>query len=500
MLPSLAEYVDQFLLSPGSVEVPDAWQTRRAAGWTLATHPTLPVVEVRSADDSHVGWLLGYPIDGDALLRDTLRLPCTISGESDFEQVERVLYGLGGRFACVLLTAGESRLYLDAGGTLAAVYSPERKKAASTATVLLAEEPDHPLFAKPLNDFPNLRPDQFYPAGTTAAEDVARLLPNHYLDLNRWQAVRHHPKQFVRPDDARADDAHVGELVDTIVKTTQAHLRAIARDSRNFYLGLTAGRDTRMLLACARPVVDQARFVTFDYRPVSGQGKHRLDIWASLKLADQFQLQHKLLAVEPISEAVRQDYSLRIGHAGGHGKSKDFYFTCREYLDLNLPWLTGFAAEVGRAFYWRSANEQTAAIDSEEILSRMRLPLWPPFTEAMDRWIEGLPAEADGHLRLDLAYQEHRLGCWASPHLYGAAGFRINLMPFSHRRIFDAMLQLPVEYRFQQRLAEDVVRAAWPELQSLPYNEWSGIRRVARQIAWPLRVVVRTARRRGRKS
>jgi hypothetical protein len=73
-------------------------------------------------------------------------------------------------------------------------------------------------------------------------------------------------------------------------------------------------------------------------------------------------------------------------------------------------------------------------------------------------------------------------------------------MPFSHRRIFDAMLQLPVDYRFQQRLAEDVIRAAWPELQTLPYNEWSGIRRVARQVTWPLRVVARAALRRGKRS
>jgi hypothetical protein len=42
--------------------------------------------------------------------------------------------------------------------------------------------------------------------------------------------------------------------------------------------------------------------------------------------------------------------------------------------------------------------------------------------------------------------------------------------PFNHRRIFDAMMRLPVEYRRKQRLADEVIRASWPELGILPYQ------------------------------
>lgn len=98
------------------------------------------------------------------------------------------LYTYGGRFACVLVAESIHRLYLDAGGTLACVYAINSRAAGSTSTLVLWNvrgqfpERETPLGA--------LRSNQFYPAGLTADPDIRRLLPNHYLDLQEWRAIR----------------------------------------------------------------------------------------------------------------------------------------------------------------------------------------------------------------------------------------------------------------------------------------------------------------------
>jgi hypothetical protein len=122
-------------------------------------------------------------------------------------------------------------------------------------------------------------------------------------------------------------------------------------------------------------------------------------------------------------------------------------------------------------------------MSSAELFNRMGLPSWDRLQDAIGAWRDNLP-DAPLSTFLDFAYLEHRLGCWAAPHLYGAAEFSINLTPFSHREIFDIMLRLPSRYRRSKALAEDIISAAWPELLSLPYNDYPGLRRLIGPSSW----------------
>ena len=114
----------------------------------------------------------------------------------------------------------------------------------------------------------------------------------------------------------------------------------------------------------------------------------------------------------------------------------------------------------------------------------MGLPGTTEFKEAVNTWLIGLPPGLSVPTILDLAYIEHRLGCWASPHLYGAAPFHMNLVPLCHRRIFDILLRLPPDYRRKQRLARDIISRAWPELMRWPFNDYTGFKRVRKHTKW----------------
>lgn len=475
---------DQFLLTRDPrAAYPADWGTLRLAGWIMAFHPSLPVVEVHGSDGP-VGWLLGWAVDPEAgLLPDKVLLPGPGAAPSA-DDIERWLYRFGGRFALAVVNGRSARFYLDPCGTLSAVYSPTQQALASTSTVLRYENWRE--YARQKAGQRAFRPNQFYPAGLTGDPDIWRLLPNHYLDLETWRRVRHwplRPRALMDERDTGGIDALVARIVDLVGRTilgVTAHYQG--------YLGLTAGRDTRMALACARPALDRLRFVTFIYE----DEVRRPDIHIARRLAKRFGLDHVGLPLVQPTEAQKEEYLLRVGYVGHWGKARDFDVACRRHLDMDRAWMTGFGGEVGRAFYWRDTDDELHPPSPQELLERLDVPMNGRTLEAWGVWQASLPARDTMEL-LDRLYIEQRMGCWAGPHMYGTAPFGANLTPFCHREVMEATMSLPAAYRRAQRLADAMAARAWPELSELPYQEFTGMRRVANRAARQTGALVRNA-------
>ena len=476
MAETFEDFGDQFILARGSRQFPPQWKVREHAGWFLATHPHLPVLGVEMGSGVTAGWLLGYPIADGRLMRggEVLRLEEPL----DEARLEDQLYRVGGRFAFVLPDEKISRLYLDPFGTLSATYSTESHVLASTTTLIEWVEsrgngsfPDRREHGA---NKPTLAPNHFYPAGLTHNPKIRRLLPNHYLDLGSWQVVRHWPK-------GRFEQVAEGEIegqVETIVGALRSTIGAVTSECMT-YLPLTSGRDSRMLLACAKESLEKVRFVTFDY----GESVHSdIDTHTALRLGRTFRLDHILVPIEPAASDDEANYLFRIGYSGNPGKARDFYKACAQHLDSGRAWLTGFAGGIGRANYWSpDLAEIDGRLSSLGLIARLDLSGSQPTKAAMEEWVSGLP-ELDAWSVMDLLFLEQRVGCWSSPHLYGVAPFRLNLLPFCDRRIVDASLRLPISYRSRKQLADDMIALAWPELGAFPYHSFTGMRRI-----WDLR-------------
>jgi hypothetical protein len=465
----------QFVLSSSGTAEIEGWRAYRCCGYSLMCHPSLPVNSVLDSAGTTIGYVLGWPIDQPGrLIRTQVRIPFQLSA-STIDSLEREVYGFGGRYAFVILAPDAQRLYLDPAGTLSAVFFPKRKLAGSTVAALVLDEPDHPLWSRPLTEFPNDKINQYWPAGTTFDSDISRLLPNHYLDLVTWRSTRHYPKASFEP----IPDKDLPDSIESIARVLCRHIGSVMDSTNRIYMPLTAGRDSRVLLACSKTWKDKVDYITFDYRPWRSEASDHIDLSISRRLAKRFGLHHTLV---PIARHLPADTELqylhRIGFAGGAGKSRDFFHACREHLDLSGAWITGFAGEVGRGFFWRANDRHDRDISPAELLDRMELPSLDRFQEAVRTWCDGLRG-VDLWTLLDLAYLEHRVGCWAGPHFYGAAAFSINMTPFSHRDIFDIMLRLPITYRGDKALSRDIIATTWPDLRALPYNEnHSGLRRL----------------------
>ena len=191
------DLVGQFVLCQSLSNIPESWSRRTIGSWHLGFHSTLSVLDILGSDSTVIGWLLGYPIDSEAqLVREEVRFSFSPGASDAAEQFETALYTYGGRFAAILVSPQSTRFYVDPCGSLAAVFCREQQTVASTSTLIPyseASKDNQELIDQVM--IPGT--DNWYPFGLTSRYGVERVMPNHYLDLNSWEVIRHWPQEEI---------------------------------------------------------------------------------------------------------------------------------------------------------------------------------------------------------------------------------------------------------------------------------------------------------------
>ncbi|MCH7988706.1 MAG: hypothetical protein IID46_06070, partial [Planctomycetes bacterium] len=248
----------------------------------------------------------------------------------------------------------------------------------------------------------------------------------------------------------------IGEIIQRTI--------AVVCEKYTPYLSLTAGRDSRILLACAKELTNKIRFFTWDMPDETAKA----DIRIAKGLAKTYELLHQVFPFLDSSEADKDQWLFRTGVAVGEIRGLSLATTIK-LMDESQPYLPGLASEVGRAFYWQPGDNEKAAMSAEEVVRRLGLPQSERIIAEAKKWLHDLPFTKPYDI-LDFAYIEQRLGCWAGVTAYGDVEGPIRIPPFSNRRIFALMLSLPYEFRQQQRLAEILIDRMWPDLLRTPFN------------------------------
>jgi hypothetical protein len=452
----------QFTLSRDPKIIPDHWSMHEKAGWYLGVNglPVMPVVDVRG---SSRGYCLGYPVAADGLCSERVTLTGSSTVSTEPESIEAFYADTGGRFVLVLLEENSQKVYLDPYGSLGVVFSVQQETVASTLTLV----PGDIDWDVDLIDTLNMPASGFWiPSGLTARKSVSRLLPNHVLDLEHWTVERHWP---LRPSDLAVNeqvDKGVAAIADSI-----KHTIGSVTEHYPVHMSLTAGRDARMLLACARDYLSRVLFVT-----IAGP-QDTVDTCIAARLAKKFGLEHRRVPVQLASDDELIQWLDITGYALG-GEIWKIHKSLQGF-DRHRVMLPGIAGEVGRAFYWRDGDSAVSKLSAEILMQRAGLPVNDGILQATTDWLDGL-SEYNAYQILDLFYLEQRLGCWAGPQHYGNTTSVFELSPFNHRRIFTAMMQLPYQYRLDQQLANDVCRQRWPALLKYPvnrYTSWDRLRK-----------------------
>jgi hypothetical protein len=451
-----ADLPGQWLIATEARLVPAGWRSMQLGDFHVAWNAPLPCTRL-GGNGAIFGFILGWYIGSDGVLLGEVKQPST-PGREGFDET---LALLAGNYVCLLAAGSDIRLYLDACGSLSAYYAAGQQCITSNIFLIpdAQSQRDNRRYAGRF-DIP--ASNWMFPVGMTPRVDVERLLPNHYLDLTSWKAVRHWPKTSLsETTDVRQTVAEIGNLV---ARNISAVARAVP-----IQMSLTAGRDSRMLLACARPWVSQASFFTSEIRDRSG----RVDVHVAQRLAETFGLRHKVLPFLESSEADAAKWVYRTGMCVGERRGFEAYRTDMQ-MDPGRAHLPGMAVELARGFYWYFLDGLPDPDDrdclSKALLKLICAPIDRHTLARMTTWMSGVPASSPWGL-LDFFYLEQRLGCWAGVLGYAYADMvRFESWPLNSRRLTALILSLPYEYKAAARLNDDVIRSRWPELAELPYN------------------------------
>lgn len=452
-----AEFHGHFVFGKTPPVQPEGWEKEAINGSTLTFHFSSEFIPVYYKK-TRVGFVLGYILDIDEILEDRI----LILSSDEFSTFENALFSLAGRFVGYIKLQNQERFYQDPSGGMPAIYSKQLQLIASVPTLLFDDEIGNippPLF----NELDLLRRYLWFPGQLTPFKNILRLLPNHFLELNTWETQRHWPT-----NENLNKSSSPKELVKDIgVKVAQ--IIHYAAKQNDLWLSLTAGRDSRMLLACARNHLDSIRFFTF-----SGK-QETIDAYTARQISKELKLDWELLLTESATDEQLNNWLNKTGYALADSITK-IHPTLRKLNHSGII-APGMAGEVGRAFYWKRNDTMKTQLTPKSLLTRLQLPHHPAFINSVEHWLSSVK-DFDTFTKLDLAYIELRLGCWGMPQTYGHLHLAQHLYPFSHRDVFLNMLNLPNGFRKKQLLFKELINQQWPKLLDYPINSYSGLRRI----------------------
>jgi hypothetical protein len=406
---------------------------------------------------------------------------------TSFEALEGLVVNrLRGSF--VLLSAGslKPRLYMDGAGTLPIVFDPQRQILGVSAAAILGvdeyferidEDRRRRLIKRPAGE-------TWIPGTLTAHHGVRRLLPNHFLDLITWRTHRFWPNSDTLNRTLTLQNA--GEAIGEALRS---FIDDVAHD-QSVKVALTAGYDSRLILAAAKQSRDRIKFFTL------ARGHGGRDSHVARRMTASLGLQHQIKNFVRATPEEQAAWEFATGHTIKHPNL--VWHPSVRGLDCDII-LTGLYGETGRARLYRddfsSIDDKKPSVDG--LLERIGLPADEDVRAELDAWLNslaGLPFSAV----LDLAVPELMYNQYFRPAQFAQ---QAELMPFADRAIQHLFLSTPAHVQGNNALFRQSITCLWPEALEMDFNRYGDHRdtlELLRKAAQPSRLINYIRRRLGR--
>ena len=401
--------------------------------------------------------LRGWHGDGIEVGEDAIRTSFPVADGHAF--VRKLLYRLHGMFLAVTTGHLGRHLYLDFGGSIPACWCEDSGRIGASADQILDDAAYRQRFLQHRYDRLVASEGHGWITGTlTAHARIRRLMPGHALDLSTMQPRRVWPlpgelslRLSLQQGAAQAGDAIRG-------------LVSAAAREQDCAITLTAGFDSRVLMAAARDVKDDIGFATFG---TAGEG---LDQIMSAQMAQGLGLRHQLIPMRYASPEDEQRWDRMVGHC-----MREVNRRIHPTLGM-VPAqfvLTGMYGEIGRARLYRqdiaTINDQPAT--AEFVLSRLTLPLDDEQLQDVAQWVEGL-SWMPRSMVLDMAFNELKFGTWAMGQAPAQKAVKFSFMPFAQADVQAAFMETPPQIKGTSALFTAIVERLWPEAMAYPVNRY----------------------------
>jgi hypothetical protein len=458
---------NQFVLGPRLLEAFPDWQKISLTdSLRLTTHPNLHICHRRQG----ANWiaLIGFILDpenpdaSDEAIVEQLLL--SLGRFSEFlDHLDR----FGGRWALVACDGATTKLFHDAAGGRQIFYSASHLPRWCATQPELIGDVLHLQIDEEADDFMTLqlwRSDlqAWWPGDRCAYADIRRLLPNHYLDLQTGQVHRYWPRRDRTP-------ISFADGLNSVGRTLRGTMTAAAKRF-DLSLNLSAGYDSRCILAASRGIVDRLALNTIVELQESQSNAVDATVASRLvaRLGCKLDLVQERLNIDRSFSAL-YFASSKSAHMWHYPEAQAYH---QLYGNQKIE-VTGHLSEIGRCFYGQAIT--TDLRNAGKTLARLTGMGWQPFAiRHFQDWYDSL--DTKGFSPLDLFYWEQRAGSWlAEAHSELSMGSKDMLMPFNCRAALADMLRVDElkrcrpYYKFHRQL----IATMWPELLAEPINELS---------------------------
>ncbi len=467
--PVRLQYRRQFILGPQSVDFLETWKSiPLQTALFLTAHPDLHVETVRNGSVSIT--LLGDVLDpqnpdaGNGEI--AIQLLEQLCKDRDFDSFIERTYRFAGRWAMILDNGHEIRLYHDAAGMRQVYYhivtsGPSRGVWCASQPSLLSHAlglSEAPELAELVDSLKLRIKEYWWPGGQSRYSDIKLLLPNHFLNLGNGRSHRFWPT-----------GPRVEKPLDEVVAAAGPLLQGIMlAASRRFPLAfpLTAGIDSRLILAASRDIKDKLLCYTLVYYDLTEQSP---DIWVPSNLLKKLAIDHH------VYECPKQmDPELERIYRKNVTDAHDAWSPIAQGLWNHLPpdhvCVRGTVSEIARCFFMRP-RVKPEPDSGFEIARHCGLHDSEYIVSVIDEW-QTVLGDTRGYHIMDLFYWEQRLGTWAATNYTEWDIAQDVFSPYNCRELLMTMLSAGETYRHgpEYTLYQELLKQLWPSVLSEPIN------------------------------
>ena len=460
-----------FLLAPQDcTEFADPLSVPLGGGWRLTHHRDLQVLQCREGRRTLT--LIGHLLDpyqpqaDDRLLLETL-----IRKDVPLDQLPAATAHLGGRWALFGDDGDQALVWTDPAAQRPVYYHRHPEHATQDGGPIrtsLAGEPG--LLARHLGltvdpvaaDYAEGRGDSdvevhWLPGDRTLYTDVRTLLPNHWLDLRSGRCRRWWPQAPI----PRLDWDSVLQRCEVLLR---GQLEAIQR-RWPLALPMTAGWDSRLMLALCRPIASEVHAYTLAYPP---QGRRANDVRVPARLLASLGLAHQIVRCPDSVDEGFKALMRRHQPTPARGCCADAQALWR-LLPQDRMSLSGDVAEVVKA-HFRRPDLRDETLTAADLADLIRIGRHPFALEALQDWLAG--ARPSPVPLLDLFCWEQMAGRWQAKLRADMDLVQDGIAPLNHRELLVTMLAAAESRRRapQVELFEALILRMWPQALTEPVN------------------------------
>lgn len=450
----------QFVLGPATIDDHPDWQRMEiGTGLYLTAHPDLEVNVLSAGTQSVV--LLGYALnpfkpsaDNREVLAETLH-----ALQSGADLIE-LTSAFGGRWALIVNDGRTMRLFHDAMGLRPVFYTdPDRVRDlwCTSQPAIVAQVLGLPLRPEVVDLVTATKwtdQEHWLPGDAAPYDGMKHLVPNHYLDLRSGESRRYWPTR----DLARLD---FEECVQRSGRILRGLMEAVSHRYSSA-IGMTAGRDCRLVLAASRGIRD-ATYVT-----VRKPGQPATDEAIPARLLTKLGLAHHII---PWPSRVDEQFAalFRRNSVMPHEVWIPEAQVCLEYSGLAKVAVTGAGGSAPKRYY-APREKDSRRLTPERLSATLGLGSHPFAVASLGAWLASVPDTRHPDA-WELVHWEQRCGGWLAmcQQEFDLAWAEI-FTPYNCRLLLAEMMAVDMKRRTPPayELHQAVIRSLWPEVLNEP--------------------------------